>query len=61
MPLRKLEQRYIVDQILDQGFDEAMCDKEDLFSDVEDQEFHARLRSYLEAREELVKYVGVKL
>jgi hypothetical protein len=57
MPLRKLEQRYIEDQILEYGFDSAMSEHA-LFDDVEDQEFHARLKAYVDARDDLAKYVG---
>jgi hypothetical protein len=43
--------------IQNEGFDQAFVDYSD-FKEVEDAEFHAKRKAYLQARKDLADYIG---
>jgi hypothetical protein len=59
MALKKLEKKYILDTIENEGFDYAFEHYTD-FAEVEDVEFHTLRESYLEAMQALKAYVGIE-
>ncbi len=50
---------YIAGSVEKEGFEGAFVDYSD-FKDIQDEEFHAKRKSYLDARKALVEYLGLE-